>query len=138
MRRGRPGSHRRRRLPGRPVGRRPRRTVRRVVLPAGHARRGDIIQKFVNYRMGIVVLGDISRHTEAGSALRGLVRECDRGRQTWLLAEAEKLGERLKGRRVPPAVRPAPGRTAGGVPVRTAGGVVPPGGCALSRGSAAR
>lgn len=56
---------------------------------------GDIIQKFVQYRMGLVVLGDISRHTEASSALRDFVRECDRGRQTWFLADLEELRERL-------------------------------------------
>ncbi|SCD70725.1 protein of unknown function [Streptomyces sp. DvalAA-43] len=54
--------------------------ARWVVVPAGRFDEsffrlgtrvaGDIVQKFVNYRMGIVVLGDISRHTEAGSALR--------------------------------------------------------------------
>ncbi|MFH8366609.1 DUF4180 domain-containing protein [Streptomyces sp. NPDC018031] len=58
---------------------------------------GDIIQKFVNYRMGLIVLGDISVHTEASSALRDFVRECNRGRQTWFLADAEELRERLKG-----------------------------------------
>ncbi|MFE3940353.1 DUF4180 domain-containing protein [Streptomyces sp. NPDC059118] len=81
--------------------------ARWVVVPAGRFDEsffrlgtrvaGDIIQKFVNYRMGIVVLGDISRHTEASSALRDFVRECNRGRQTWFLADAEELGERLKG-----------------------------------------
>ncbi|MFG2502103.1 DUF4180 domain-containing protein [Streptomyces sp. NPDC048441] len=57
---------------------------------------GDIIQKFVNYRMGLVVLGDISRHTEASSSLRDFVRECNRGTQTWFLADVEELRERLK------------------------------------------
>jgi len=57
----------------------------------------DIIQKFVQYGMGIVVLGDISRHTEVSSALRDFVRECNRGRQTWFLADVEELKERLKG-----------------------------------------
>jgi anti-sigma regulatory factor (Ser/Thr protein kinase) len=58
---------------------------------------GGIIQKFVQYGMGIAVLGDISRHTEASSALRDFVRECNRGRQTWFLADAEELRERLRG-----------------------------------------
>ncbi|MCX4545572.1 DUF4180 domain-containing protein [Streptomyces sp. NBC_01565] len=59
---------------------------------------GDIIQKFVQYRMGIAVIGDISRHTEASSALRDFVRECNRGSQTWFLADVEELRERLAGR----------------------------------------
>ncbi|MEV6398870.1 DUF4180 domain-containing protein [Streptomyces sp. NPDC051907] len=57
---------------------------------------GDIIQKFVNYRMGLVILGDVSRHIEASPALRDFVRECNRGRQTWFLADVEELQERLK------------------------------------------
>lgn len=56
-----------------------------------------IVQKFANYRMALVVLGDISRHTEASSALRDFVRECNRGRQTWFLTDVEELRERLKG-----------------------------------------
>ncbi|MBT2482192.1 DUF4180 domain-containing protein [Streptomyces sp. ISL-94] len=58
---------------------------------------GDIIQKFAQYRMGLVVLGDISRHTEGGTALRDFVRECNRGRHAWFLADAGELRERLKG-----------------------------------------
>ena len=58
---------------------------------------GDIIQKFVNYRVGLAVLGDISRYTAASSALEDFVRECNRGRQTWFLGDVEELGRRLKG-----------------------------------------
>ncbi|MFE3993098.1 DUF4180 domain-containing protein [Streptomyces goshikiensis] len=59
---------------------------------------GDIVQKFVQYRLGMAVVGDISRHTEASSALRDFVRECNRGRQTWFLADVEELRERLADR----------------------------------------
>lgn len=58
---------------------------------------GDIIQKFVQYRMGIVILGDISLHAADSSALRDFVRECNRGRQTWFLADEAELRERLAG-----------------------------------------
>ncbi|MEU9254578.1 DUF4180 domain-containing protein [Streptomyces sp. NPDC048270] len=58
---------------------------------------GAIIQKFVQYRVGIVVLGDISRHTQASPPLRDFVRECNRGTQTWFLADAAELHERLAG-----------------------------------------
>ncbi|MFJ9848918.1 DUF4180 domain-containing protein [Streptomyces sp. NPDC101150] len=78
-----------------------------VVIPAGRFDEaffplrtgvaGEIIQKFVNYRVGIAVLGDISRYTEDSSALRDFVRECNRGRQAWLLADVEELRERLRG-----------------------------------------
>ncbi|MFF5447723.1 DUF4180 domain-containing protein [Streptomyces sp. NPDC012888] len=56
---------------------------------------GDVIQKFANYRVGIVVLGDISRHTASSTALRDFVRECNRGGQTWFLADEEELRGRL-------------------------------------------
>ncbi|AXK36617.1 DUF4180 domain-containing protein [Streptomyces armeniacus] len=56
---------------------------------------GDMIQKFAQYGMGLAVLGDISRHTEGSSALRDFVRESNRGRQTWFLADVDALGERL-------------------------------------------
>ncbi|MFB7462196.1 DUF4180 domain-containing protein [Streptomyces sp. NPDC056224] len=58
---------------------------------------GEIIQKFVQYRMGIVVLGDITPHTAASPALRDFVRECNRGHQTWFLADLGELRERLTG-----------------------------------------
>ena len=59
---------------------------------------GDIIQKFANYRLGLVVLGGISQHTAASSALRDWVRECNRGRQTWFLTDIGELRERLQPR----------------------------------------
>ncbi|MCX4696968.1 DUF4180 domain-containing protein [Streptomyces sp. NBC_01408] len=56
---------------------------------------GDVVQKFVNYRVGLAVLGDISRHTTNSPALRDFVRECNRGRQTWFLTDAAELHDRL-------------------------------------------
>jgi hypothetical protein len=56
---------------------------------------GDIVQKFVTYRVGLVVLGDISEWTAASESLRDFVRECNRGRQTWFLTDLEELHERL-------------------------------------------
>ncbi|MEU6315339.1 DUF4180 domain-containing protein [Streptomyces sp. NPDC047014] len=56
---------------------------------------GDIIQKFANYRVGLVVLGDISPHTETSSPLRDFVRECNRGTQTWFLPNLKDLETRL-------------------------------------------
>ncbi|MFE0761943.1 DUF4180 domain-containing protein [Streptomyces smyrnaeus] len=56
---------------------------------------GDIIQKFVQYRVGLAVVGDLSAQLEASSALRDFVTECNRGRQTWFLADMEELRERL-------------------------------------------
>jgi len=58
---------------------------------------GDIVQKFVQYRMGLAVLGDISRHTQTSSALRDFVRECNGGRQTWFVTDMDELRARLAG-----------------------------------------
>lgn len=82
--------------------------ARWVVLPAGRFAEtffrprtrvaGDIVQKFVQYRMGLVVLGDISAHTEASAALRDFVRECNRSRHTWFVRDETELTQRLAAR----------------------------------------
>ncbi|MFJ9825074.1 DUF4180 domain-containing protein [Streptomyces sp. NPDC101160] len=56
---------------------------------------GDIVQKFAQYRVGLVVVGDISRHLEGSSALRDFVRECNRGTQVWFVPDTDALTERL-------------------------------------------
>ncbi|WP_369182337.1 DUF4180 domain-containing protein [Streptomyces sp. Y1] len=56
---------------------------------------GGIVQKFVNYRVGLVVLGDIAEQIAASDALRDFVRESNRGRQLWFLADEEELAARL-------------------------------------------
>jgi len=56
---------------------------------------GDIVQKFVNYRLGLVVLGDISRHTAASESLRDFVSETNRGTQTWFLPDLPAFRTRL-------------------------------------------
>ncbi|MEE1928143.1 DUF4180 domain-containing protein [Streptomyces sp. TRM 70351] len=58
---------------------------------------GEIVQKFANYRMGLVVLGDVTRHMAASPALRDFVRESNRGWQTWFLNDTEELHDRLQG-----------------------------------------
>ncbi|GAA4562493.1 DUF4180 domain-containing protein [Planotetraspora kaengkrachanensis] len=56
---------------------------------------GDVIQKFVNYRLGLAVLGDVTSHTNESPALRDFVYESNRGAQTWFLLDAESLADRL-------------------------------------------
>ncbi|MER0243620.1 DUF4180 domain-containing protein [Streptomyces sp. HSW2009] len=58
---------------------------------------GDIIQKFANYRLGLIVLGDITAHTATSTALRDFVRESNRGRQNWFLTDEDELEARLAG-----------------------------------------
>ena len=64
---------------------------------------GGIVQKFVNYRLRLAVVGDISRHLAVSTALRDFVAESNRGRQLWFVSSLEELDERLR-----PARRTSP------------------------------
>ncbi len=56
---------------------------------------GAIVQKLVNYRLRLAVVGDISGHLAASNAFRDWVRESNRGRQTWFVDGAAELDARL-------------------------------------------
>jgi len=56
---------------------------------------GEIMQKFVNYRLHLVIVGDISRHLESSTALRDLIQESNRGRHVWFVADLAALDARL-------------------------------------------
>jgi hypothetical protein len=56
---------------------------------------GAVAQKFVNYRKRLAIAGDITRHVEASTALRDFVREANRGRDIWFLADENELSQRL-------------------------------------------
>ncbi|MGW1061794.1 DUF4180 domain-containing protein [Micromonospora rubida] len=56
---------------------------------------GEVMQKFVNYRLRLAVLGDISRHLAASSALRALVHESNRAEHVWFLPDLDALKTRL-------------------------------------------
>ena len=56
---------------------------------------GEIMQKFVNYQIRLAVVGDIAEQVEASDALRDLVRESNRGRHVWFVADLDELDERL-------------------------------------------
>jgi hypothetical protein len=57
---------------------------------------GEIVQKFVNYEQRLAVVGDITRHLEASSAFRDYVRETNRGRQVWFVADLDELDAQLQ------------------------------------------
>ena len=59
------------------------------VLRTGLA--GQIAQKFVNYRLRLVVLGDVSAHLERSPTLRDFVAESNRGRQVWFVPSLDEL-----------------------------------------------
>ena len=56
---------------------------------------GEIMQKFVNYRMRLAVVGDISAHVAASTALRDLVFESNRGNHVWFVTDLDELDTRL-------------------------------------------
>lgn len=56
---------------------------------------GEIMQKFVNYRVRLVIVGDITAYEAASTALRDLVRESNRGNQIWFVADLDELDTRL-------------------------------------------
>ncbi|MET9698494.1 DUF4180 domain-containing protein [Streptomyces sp. NPDC006529] len=56
---------------------------------------GEILQKFVSYRVRLVVVGDITHHLRASKALPDLVREANRGRDAWFVDDLEALAARL-------------------------------------------
>jgi hypothetical protein len=56
---------------------------------------GDIVQKFVNYRVRLAVRGDLSEHLAGSSSLRAFVLESNRGGQVWFVANDAELDARL-------------------------------------------
>ncbi len=57
---------------------------------------GAIIQKFVNYRSQLVIVGDISGWIADSNALRDFVYESNRGREVWFLPDLDALAQRLQ------------------------------------------
>jgi hypothetical protein len=57
---------------------------------------GEVMQKFVNYHVRLVVVGDIAARTQASTALRDLVIESNRGRHIWFVDDLPALAERLR------------------------------------------
>jgi hypothetical protein len=56
---------------------------------------GEVTQKFVNYRLRLVVIGDVSAHVAASDAFRDYVRETNAGGHVWFVADQAELDARL-------------------------------------------
>ncbi|WP_338596558.1 DUF4180 domain-containing protein [Saccharopolyspora sp. SCSIO 74807] len=54
------------------------------------------MQKFTSYGVRLAIIGDITPHLAASSALRALVRESNRARHVWFLPDLDALDERLQ------------------------------------------
>ena len=56
---------------------------------------GHVLQKLVNYRLQVVVLGDIADAVAASEPLRDFVRESNRGTTVWFVDDLAALEARL-------------------------------------------
>ncbi|MFI9173769.1 DUF4180 domain-containing protein [Streptomyces lincolnensis] len=57
---------------------------------------GAVMQKFVTYRLRLVVVGDVSGHVADSTALRDFVHETNQGGHIWFLPDLDTLAERLR------------------------------------------
>jgi hypothetical protein len=58
---------------------------------------GHVLQKLVNYRIHVAVLGDVSAAEAASAPLRDFVRESNRGTTVWFVPDLAALEARLAG-----------------------------------------
>ena len=58
---------------------------------------GAMLQKFVNYRLRLAIIGDFSALAANSSALHAFIQESNRGAAIWFLANVGELEERLAG-----------------------------------------
>ena len=56
---------------------------------------GAVVQKLLDYRLRVAIVGDISGRTAGSEALGDWVRECNRGRQVWFVRDVQVLADRL-------------------------------------------
>lgn len=56
---------------------------------------GQVLQKLVNYRFQVAVLGDVSAAAEASAPLADFIRESNRGTTVWFVADLDELERKL-------------------------------------------
>lgn len=57
---------------------------------------GEVLQKFVTYRLRVAILGEISPLSGVSEALRDFVIECNRGSSVWFVRSLQELNDRLR------------------------------------------
>jgi hypothetical protein len=60
---------------------------------------GAVVQKFVNYRVRLVVVGPLDHHGEPSGPVADWVREANEGRELWFVDDLDELDRRLSGAR---------------------------------------
>jgi hypothetical protein len=58
---------------------------------------GHVLQKLVNYRFRVAVLGDVSAAEAASAPLRDFIRESNRGTMVWFVPDLAALEIKLAG-----------------------------------------
>ena len=56
---------------------------------------GEMLQKFVNYRRRVAIIGDFSEFVSNSASLRAFMDESNRGNAIWFLADIAQLERRL-------------------------------------------
>lgn len=56
---------------------------------------GAVVQKFVNYRLRLVVVGDPALHGPTSGPVEDWMREANRGRELWFVPDDAELQRRL-------------------------------------------
>ena len=65
------------------------------ILTLSNRRLGEMMQKFVNYRMRLAIVGDVALAIAGSDALRDFVREANRRPEVWFVADMAELAARL-------------------------------------------
>ena len=58
---------------------------------------GQVLQKLVNYRFQVAVVGDVSAAVAASDPLRDFLRESNRGKTVWFVPDLAALEVKLAG-----------------------------------------
>ncbi len=56
---------------------------------------GEFMQKVINYRMQLAIVGDVSTQVAASDALRDFIIECDRGNEIYFAKDVDALLARV-------------------------------------------
>ena len=56
---------------------------------------GEVLQKLVNYRFQVAILGDVAAAAEASVPLRDFIRESNRGQTVWFVDDLAALEAKL-------------------------------------------
>ena len=56
---------------------------------------GEVLQKIVNYRFRVAIVGDVSEPASASKALGDFIVESNRGRTVWFVADLAELEAKL-------------------------------------------